>query len=84
MIDIRCNACKRLAFKASENATGTFETRCQRSSCGRIITVTLPLPECSKQRCGHDEALGHRQYSDARGLPVTCEHDCHTRYSPAK
>lgn len=43
MLEIRCKVCKRLAFKASEDATGVFETRCQRACCGRIFTVTLPL-----------------------------------------
>jgi hypothetical protein len=43
VIQIRCKVCKRLAFEASEDATGVFKTRCQRSSCGRLFTVTLPI-----------------------------------------
>jgi hypothetical protein len=49
MIDIRCKACKRLAFKASDDATGTFQTRCQRSSCGRVFMVTLPFKRRIKE-----------------------------------
>jgi hypothetical protein len=49
MIDIRCKACKRLAFKASDDAKGVFETRCQRSSCGRVFMVTLPFKRRVKE-----------------------------------
>jgi phage FluMu protein Com len=41
MVEIRCKVCKRMAFKASEDATGLLETRCNR--CGRTFTVILPL-----------------------------------------
>ena len=58
MIQIRCNACKRLAFEASEDATGVFKTRCQRSSCGRLFTVTLPIGNK-----GEGEAAGVRRAS---------------------
>ena len=43
MIQIRCKVCNRLSFEASEDAAGTFRTRCQRSSCRRLFTVTLPI-----------------------------------------
>ena len=41
MVEIRCKVCNRLAFKASEDAKGAFETLCNK--CGRMFTVTLPL-----------------------------------------
>jgi hypothetical protein len=49
MIEVRCKVCKRLAFKASDDAKGVFETRCQRSSCGRIFMVTLPFKKRIKE-----------------------------------
>jgi hypothetical protein len=43
MIEIRCNACKRINLEVSEDATGTIKTRCKRPSCGRWIEITLPM-----------------------------------------
>lgn len=42
-IEIRCKACHKLAMKVSADATGTIMTRCKKNTCGKWITVTLPL-----------------------------------------
>lgn len=81
MIQIRCKVCKRLAMEVSEDAICTIRTRCQRSSCKRLFTVTLPSPLCSMPRCGHDEGQDRTQRSDAHEPPETSELVSHTGYS---
>lgn len=82
MIQIRCKVCKRLAMEVSEDAICTIRTRCQRSSCKRLFTVTLPHARgCSKQRCGHDAEQGRTRCSDAPEPRETSAPVSHTDYS---
>ena len=83
MIQVRCKACKRLAFEASEDATGTIRIRCKRSTCGRFFTVTLPAPECSARRYGHGEESA-RTGNDARVPTDSLELAPRTNYRLAR
>lgn len=51
MIVIKCKACERVNFEASEDLTGTVRMRCKRPTCKRMMTIRFPL-----NSGGHDEA----------------------------